>query len=206
MSTCRPRKVLSPISNLRRLRYKRSQPSHRSSEVELARVKSRIAELTADTPADLIYDVHLELLAAFGRSIGYDFHSRPREEATATDLISVFGRFDRRAREREFGLQIFSEDAVEGDSTHVAWLIDLYLPERRRRQGAGTSLMEALLMLWGRMGVDEVRVMAAGDGQWAFPTWGFDPDPHRSPDGVILPLRLALPRSMSAPQSGSTEP
>jgi hypothetical protein len=52
--------------------------------------------------------------------------------------------------------------------------------------------MEALLELWERVGVAEARVTTVGDGQSAFPFWGFAPDPRHLLEGGLLPLRLRL--------------
>src|SRR4029077_6324987 len=103
------------------------------------------------------------------------------------------GRFDRRAHGREFGLHLVTEELEDRHLGRVAWLIELYLPERRRRQGVGTALMEALLDLWERVGVAEARATTVGDGQSAFPSWGFTADPRHPPEDGLLPLRLPLP-------------
>jgi hypothetical protein len=54
--------------------------------------------------------------------------------------------------------------------------------------------MDVLLELWERIGIEEVRATTVGDGQRAFPSWGFEPDPVPPPDSGLLPLRLRLPR------------
>ena len=66
--------------------------------------------------------------------------------------------------------------------------------------------MDSLLLLWEKVGVTVVRVTAAGDGQHAFPSWGFVPDSGRSRDSGLLPLRLALPRDARARRSLSARP
>jgi GNAT superfamily N-acetyltransferase len=146
------------------------------------------------TPRE-IYEVHLKVLGAVGRSIGFGFHEQVPYEPPDENLINVFGRFDRRAEKREFGLQLFTEAREGGSPGVVAWVIELYLPERCRRQGAGTILMETLLELWERIGVAEARATTVGDGQSAFPSWGFEPDPRPGRDHGLLPVRLWLPRS-----------
>lgn len=126
----------------------------------------------------------------------------PPLDPPSEDLIIVQGRFDRRTREREFGLHLFVEMQDDARPGLIAWVIDLSLPERCRRQGAGTVLMAALLELWQRIGVLEVRATTAGDGQLAFPSWGFEADPHGGPNHGLLPVRLALPRQNVARDPG----
>jgi len=146
----------------------------------------------------VIRDAHLELLKSLGRSIGFGFHEQMPLEPPTDDLIIVQGRFNRRAHRREFGLHLVTEELEDGHLGRVAWLIELYLPERCRGQGVGTALMEALLQLWERVGVAEARATTVGDGQWAFPSWGFAADPRHPREGGLLPVRLRLPRE--APQ------
>jgi GNAT superfamily N-acetyltransferase len=142
----------------------------------------------------LIREVHLELLGAFGRSIGLGFHEQMPLEPPTDDLIIVQGRFNQRARGREFSLHLVTEELEDGHPGRVAWLIELYLPERCRHQGMGTALMETLLQLWERVGVAEARATTVGDGQLAFPSWGFAADPRHPPEDGLLPVRLQLPR------------
>jgi GNAT superfamily N-acetyltransferase len=189
---------------LRRLRRGRRHPGRWSGEGELAPAIARIGELHAGSPPDLVYAIHIELLEAFGRSVGFGFYPQPPLEPPSESLISVRGRFDRRAYEREFGAQLFAENSEDGGLARMAWVIELYLPERCRRRGAGTGLMEALLRLWEQVGVDEVRVTTVGDGQYAFPSWGFESDPEGGPEDGLMPLRLVLPRNRQSARSGST--
>jgi hypothetical protein len=49
---------------------------HRSGDGDLAAVSSRISQFDAESPPALIREVHLELLRALGRSIGFGFHER----------------------------------------------------------------------------------------------------------------------------------
>ena len=172
--------------------------------IDLADVRSRIAELPANSSPLLVYEMHVELLVAFGRRIGFDFHPQRPSEPPDEELIAVFGWFDRNAPRREFGLQIYPDRSAAGTTVRVAWIIELYLPECCRREGAGTVVMDALIMLWKRMGLDEVRVTTVGDGQYAFPSWGFEPDPQRRRDDGLLPLRLTLSRDWQAAHGGST--
>ena len=171
---------------------------HRSGDGDLAAVRSRISQLDPESPPALIREVHLELLRAFGRSIGFGFHEQIPLEPPTDDLIIVQGRFNRRAHGREFGLHLVTEEFEDGHLGRVAWLIELYLPERCRRQSVGTALMEALLQLWERIGVAEARATTVGDGQSAFPSWGFAADPRHPPEGGLLPVRLRLPREAQA--------
>jgi GNAT superfamily N-acetyltransferase len=166
----------------------------RSGDGDLAAVRSRISQLDAESPPALICEVHLELLKALGRSIGFGFHEQIPLERPTDDLIIVQGRFNRRAHGREFGLHLVTEELEDRDLGRVAWLIELYLPERCRRQGVGTALMEALLQLWERIGVAEARATTVGDGQSAFLSWGFTADPRHPPEGGLLPVCLRLPR------------
>lgn len=166
----------------------------RSGDGDLSAVRSRISQLDAGSPPALIREVHLELLRDLGRSIGFGFHEQIPFEPPTDDLIIVQGRFNRRAHGREFGLHLVTEELEDGHLGRVAWLIDPYLPERCRRQGVGTALMEALLDLWERVGVAEARATTVGDGQSALPSWGFVADPRRPPEGGLLPVRLRLPR------------
>lgn len=194
------------MRSLRRVISARRRRRHRFEPTHLAEVQSRIAGLPADSSPQLIYEVHLELLAAFGRSIGFGFNPQTPSEPPDEELIPVFGWFDRDAQRREFGLQIHPERSAACTTVGVARMIELYLPERTRREGAGTALMDALIMLWERVGLDEVRMTTVGDGQYAFPSWGFEPDPRRGPDDGLLPLRLALPRDRQAAKGRSTRP
>jgi GNAT superfamily N-acetyltransferase len=171
---------------------------HGSGDGDLAAVHSRISQLHAESPPALIREVHLELLRALGRSIGFSFHEQMPLEQPTDDLIIVQGRFNRRAHGREFGLHLVTEELEDGHLGRVAWMIELYLPVRCRRQGVGTALMEALLQLWERVGVGEARATTVGDGQSAFPSWGFAADPrHPSEDG-LLSVRQRLPRGAQA--------
>jgi GNAT superfamily N-acetyltransferase len=156
-------------------------------------VRSAISRLGPESEPSLIREVHLDLLEAFGRTIGFGFHEQRPLDSPSEDLTIVQGRFDRRAREREFGVHLFVE-RQDGRPALIAWVIDLYLPERCRRQGAGTVLMAALLELWERIGVTQARAITAGDGQLAFPSWGFEADPQGGQNHGLLPVRLALPR------------
>lgn len=165
-----------------------------NGDAYLAPVRSRIGQLRAASPPDLVREIHVELLQAFGESIGVGFHPQPALESRTEDLITVFGRFDSRAGQRDFGLRLQFEETDDGRFIRVAWLIDLYIPERWRHRGAGTALMGALLEFWERIDVDEVRATAAGDGQAAFPSWGFEPAASEEPDRGLVPLRLELPR------------
>ncbi len=149
-----------------------------------------MSQLDADSAPAVIREVHRELLRTVGRSIGFGFHEQIPLEPPTDDLIIVQGRLNRRAHGREFSLHLVTEELEDGHLGRVAWLIELYLPERCRRQGVGTALMEALLQLWERIGVDEARATTVGDGQSAFPSWGFVADPRRPPEGELLPLRL----------------
>jgi len=170
----------------------------RSGDGDLAAVRSRISQLDAESAPAVIREVHLELLRALGRSIGFGFHEQIPLEPPTDDLIIVQGRFNRRAHGREFGLHLVTEEFEDGHLGRVAWLIELYLPERCRRQGVGTALMEALLQLWERIGVAEARATTVGDGQWAFPSWGFADDPRRLPEDGLVSVRLRRPREPQA--------
>jgi hypothetical protein len=183
----------------RRPRRRAAQARSRSGAANLAAVRSAISRLDPESDPVLIREVHLDLLKVFGRTIGFGFHEHPPLEPASEDPIIVFGRFDPRAREREFGLQILTERAADGRPDRVAWLTDLYLPKGCRRQGAGTTLIEALIHLWERVGVIEVRATTAGDGQLAFPSWGFTADPRHRLDHSLLPLHLRLPRQAVSP-------
>lgn len=166
----------------------------RRGEAELIAVRSRFGELDDRCSPGRVHEVHLELLGAFGCSIGFDFFGRTPIEPPEQESTYVFGRFDRRARDREFGLHLTAERSAGSPTMRIARLIDLYLPEPSRRQGAGTRLMDVMQELWERIGIEEVRATTVGDGQRAFPSWGFEPDPVRPPDSGLLPLRLRLPR------------
>lgn len=165
-----------------------------SGDGDLAAVRSRLSQLDSERPPAVIREVHLELLKALGRSIGFGFHEQMPLEPPTDDLIIVQGRFNRRAHDREFGLHLVTEELEDGHLGRIAWLNELYLPERCRRQGVGTALMETLLQLWERVGVAEARATTVGDGQSAFPSWGFTADPRHPPEGGLLPVCLRLPR------------
>jgi GNAT superfamily N-acetyltransferase len=132
--------------------------------------------VTIDADPDLIRDAHLFLLDRLGRSMGLAFHPHTCLEPPTYERIVVFGRFDRRAAQREFGLEIGGE---AGRDARVAWLTDLYIPEGRRNQGFGTKLMSDLIELWGRIGVAEARLTATTDGLPAYESWGFTADDSR---------------------------
>lgn len=158
-------------------------------------VRSSISRLSAESPPGLIREVHLELLEAFGISIGFGFREQTPLEPPSDDLIIVFGRFDPRAREREFGLQLFTEKLDDGRVGRVAWLIDLYLPERWRGRGAGTALMGGLLELWETTGVGVVQTTATAEGRPAYLSWGFSEVADRGADDGLTEMRLKLPRA-----------
>jgi len=146
--------------------------------------------VTAEADPELIRDAHLVLLDFAGRSMGFAFHPQPCLEPPTPERIVVFGRFDLKADQREFGLEI---GVKAGSDTRIAWLIDLYIPERRRNQGFGTRLMSDLLDLWSRIGVVETRLTATAEGLPAYESWGFTTDDSRERLGAGLhPMRLQL--------------
>jgi GNAT superfamily N-acetyltransferase len=146
--------------------------------------------VTADAGPELIRDAHLFLLDQIGRSMGLAFHPQPSLEPPTDERIVVLGRFDTKARQREFGLELGVEEARH---VRVAWLIDLYIPESRRDQGFGTRLMRDLVNLWGGVGVSEARLTATADGLLAYESWGFVADDSRDRLDVGLhPMRLKL--------------
>jgi GNAT superfamily N-acetyltransferase len=140
--------------------------------------------VTVDADPELIRDAHLFLLDRVGRSMGLAFHPQRCLEPPSYERIVVFGRFDPRAEQREFGLEIGVE---EGRDARVARLIDLYIPESRRNQRFGTRLMSDLVDLWGRIGVTEAQLTATADGLPAYESWGFTADDSR--DGLDVGLR-----------------
>jgi hypothetical protein len=105
----------------------------------------------------------------------------------------VQGRFNRRARSRGrgFGLHLITEEMEDGHLGRVAWLIELYLPERCQ-PGSGDRADGRAAGLWEQVGVAEARTTMVGNGQSAFPSWGFaaDPPPARTrrPISEILPI------------------
>ncbi|HEU4599369.1 MAG TPA: GNAT family N-acetyltransferase [Solirubrobacterales bacterium] len=146
--------------------------------------------VTADADPELIRDAHLFLLDRIGRNMGLAFHPQPSLEPPTDERIVVLGRFDTRARQREFGLELGVEEARH---VRVAWLIDLYIPESRRNQGFGTRLMRDLVNLWAEAGVSEARLTATADGLGAYECWGFVADDSRDRLDVGLhPMRLKL--------------
>jgi len=146
--------------------------------------------VTIDADPELIREAHLFLLDRVGRSMGLAFHPHPCLEPSSHERIVVFGRFDPRAAQREFGLEIGVEESRD---TRVAWLIDLYIPERRRNQGFGSRLMSDLIDLWQRIGVTEARLTATADGLPAYESWGFTADDSRDElDVGLRPMRLQL--------------
>jgi GNAT superfamily N-acetyltransferase len=146
--------------------------------------------VTVDADPELIRDAHLFLLDRLGRSMGLAFHLQPCLEPPTYERIVVFGRFDPRADQPEFGLEI---GVAAGREARVAWLVDLHIPERRRNQGFGTRLMSDLVELWGRIGVAEARLTATADGLRAYESWGFTADDSRDElDVGLRPMRLQL--------------
>jgi ABC-2 type transport system ATP-binding protein len=82
------------------------------------------------TSPDLIREIHLELLQTFGKCIGCGFHPRPALDSPAEDLITVIGRFDRRASERDFGYE--GELAELRDRAGVSYRLRTAAEERAR--------------------------------------------------------------------------
>jgi GNAT superfamily N-acetyltransferase len=146
--------------------------------------------VTIDADPKLIREAHLFVLDRLGRAMGLALHSQPCLEPPTYERIVVFGRFDPRAAQREFGLEIGVE---AGRDARVAWLVELYIPEGRRNQGVGTRLMNDLIALWRRMGVTEARLTATADGLPAYESWGFTADESRGKLDVGLhPMQLRL--------------
>lgn len=146
--------------------------------------------VTIDADPGLIREAHLFLLDRLGRDMGLAFHPHPCLEPPTYERIFVFGRFDPRAEQREFGLEIGVE---EGRDARVAWLIDFYIPESRRNQRFGTRLMSDLVELWSLIGVTEARLTATADGLPAYESWGFTADDYRDElDVGLRPMRLQL--------------
>ncbi|MGH2940461.1 MAG: GNAT family N-acetyltransferase [Solirubrobacterales bacterium] len=146
--------------------------------------------VTVDADPDLIRDAHLFLLDRVGRSMGLAFHPQTCLEPPTYERIVIFGRFDPRAAQREFGMEIGVE---AGRDARVARLIDLYIPERRRNRGFGTSLMSDLVELWGQIGVAEARLTTTAEGLSAYESWGFTVDEFREwLDFGLHPMRLQL--------------
>ncbi|MBS1862861.1 MAG: GNAT family N-acetyltransferase [Actinobacteria bacterium] len=149
---------------------------------------SRAVNLEADP--ELIREAHLFALDRLGRAMGLAFHPQPCLEPPTHERVVVFGRFDPRAGQREFGLEIGVES---GRDVRVAWLIDLYIPERRPNQGFGTRLMKDLVELWVQIGVAEARLTATAEGLPAYESWGFTADESRERRDVGLqPVSLKL--------------
>ena len=148
-------------------------------------MRSRFGEFDDRCSPGRVHEVHLELLGAFGRSIGFDFFGRTPIEPLEQESTYVFGRFDWRARDREFGLHLTAERSAGSPTMRIARLIDLYLPEPSRHQGAGTRLMDLLLELWSGSGSRKSgrRPSATVSG--------------RSRRGVSSPTRAALPTADS---------
>lgn len=85
------------------------------------------------------------------------------------------------------------EETGDGRRARVAWLIDLYIPANRRRQGFGTKLMNDLAELWARVGVEEAKLTATAEGLPAYEAWGFVVDHARDRlDAGLQPMRLKL--------------
>jgi GNAT superfamily N-acetyltransferase len=150
---------------------------------------------TVDADADprLIRDAHLVLLDGVGRGMGLGFHRQPALEPPTDERIGVFGRFDRQARQREFGLQIGVEALAGGGRGRVAWLIDFYIPAGHRGQGHGTELMSGLLDLWARIGIAEARLTSTAEGLAAYESWGFVADRTRHQlDGGLHTVSLPI--------------
>jgi len=146
--------------------------------------------VTIDAEPGLIREAHLFLLDRLGQGMGFAFHPQCCLEPPAYERIVVFGRFDPRAEQREFGLEI---GGVAGRNARVAWLIALYIPESRRNQRFGTRLMSDLVELWCRIGVTEARLTATADSLRAYESWGFTADDSRDELDVGLhPMRLQL--------------
>lgn len=65
------------------------------------------------------------------------------------------------------------EDPDDGPRARIAWLIDFYIPENRRRQGFGATLIRDLVELWGRVGVAEAQLVWTAKGIPAYEACGF---------------------------------
>lgn len=180
---------------LRRRGDASTEPGRRIGETHLATVRARIARLDATCPPDLVRETHLELLGAFGESIGFGFHPWASVEPPSEDLITVAGRFEEVPGEPDFRLWLQPEEVDDGRVVRVAWLIDLFLPERWRRRGAGTALMAGLVELWERVGVDAARATATAEARPAYLSWGFSEVGGRGFGGGLSEMRLELPRT-----------
>jgi GNAT superfamily N-acetyltransferase len=117
----------------------------------------------------------------------------------------VLGRFDRHAPQREFSLQLGMEKLDSGRLGRVAWVIDLYLPKKSRRKGAGTRLVESLLELWEQAGVVAARAITTEVGFAAFTSWGFAPVEDDQED-QLQPVNLLLPRTGAPAGHGLAAP
>lgn len=106
----------------------------------------------------------------------------------------MFGRFDRHAPQREFGLQLGTEKLDNGHLGRVAWVIDLYLPKKCRRKGAGTRLMNSLVELWAQAGVAAARATTTEVGFAAFTSWGFA-QVQDDPEDELKSVHLFLSRT-----------
>lgn len=114
----------------------------------------------------------------------------------------MLGRFDRHAPQREFGLQLGMEQLDNGCLGRVAWVIDLYLPRKCRRNGAGTRLIESLMKLWEEAGVAAARATTTEVGFAAFTSWGFTRVQGELED-QLQPVHLLLPRDRASGESSS---
>lgn len=154
--------------------------------------------VTVESDPSLIRDAHLYLLDQFGRSIGFAFYPNECLEPPSAERTTVFGRFDPRAGNREFGLELTTERQSDGSAGRVARLVDFYVPEKRCREGHGTRLINALVELWEAIGVTEVKVWASEEGYPAYICWDFVRDPTEGGDEPLASMHLRLPRSMAS--------
>jgi GNAT superfamily N-acetyltransferase len=152
--------------------------------------------ITPDSDPESIRDAHLVLLENFGRSIGFGFYAQPLLKPSSAERITVLGRFDRYAPQREFGLQLGMEQLDNGRLGRVAWVIDLYLPRKCRRKGAGTRLIESLMKLWEEAGAAAARATTTEVGFAAFTSWGFTRVQGELED-QLQPVHLLLPRDIA---------
>lgn len=163
---------------------------------ERARVIAPSSPITPDSDPESIRDAHLVLLENFGRSIGFGFYAQPLLEPSSTERITVLGRFDRHEPQREFSLQLGTGNLDNSHLGRVAWVIDLYLPKKRRRKGAGTRLIQSLLELWEQAGVATARATTTEIGFAAFTSWGFARVQSNLED-ELRSVHLLLPRTGS---------
>ena len=139
----------------------------------LAPVLAATARSTGLDAADAL-ELHREILGGFASVCGIGV----RVTAAAADPSSSWLQFDASLGVHCDGADvrvILTQAELESADAFgpVVLLAYLYLPASCRSAGAGTALLQALGVVWARLGAKEIHASATEDGSCAFARWGF---------------------------------